>query len=236
MKTAELYILLITPANLDKETETDTLACGQALWNKYKRDTPGRVIRVIPKRGTKVQEETFTKHLVTYQFPFAEQGDITGTNPDTGVYVVGNCSYTSGTLEHLTPAFLAGIIKDCGPKQIRKLSLVACNSMRVPQDKRASYAELLAQELAKSPGPLTPMVAGWDKYVEVIVSGIPRLRETAKEGVFEQDGNVGRKIVGVSSNKRDFAKNHPESKKVLQWSASEGKVLPVDKGWSDKTG
>ncbi|MFC6486403.1 hypothetical protein [Nitratireductor sp. GCM10026969] len=157
--------------------------------------------------------------LVNYGFSPSELDDIKSTER-VGIYLVGNYDREDLVLETMMVEPVARMIKSMGLPKIDKLCLIACAAARVgvkskenkkfPKHSQNANEKCFIYNLCQNLAPLTPMIAGWDGYVEVSTPS-------------HQHGELGSKFTGDKVQKR-----------VLHFRQGEPQWLLQAAGWSDK--
>ena len=253
IKYANDFRSFIDPINM---TTSDDESAFMTKYNPGKLQTALQDM-IVPKEA-----------LVAYTF---EPEEIEATSKErVGVYLIGNLDREDFVLEALWIDPIVGLLKDkLEFSKIDKLCLIACGAARrgvsskdnkLPNDvntrtdtktqnaNEKCYLYQLCKALAAGPKPLTPMIAGWDGFVEI--AGADKDIDAGVEGgVGEAD--AGKKIIELpKSDKRDrparvFArpsgKPHAElggstgtNKRVISFRNGKPTWHLQQEGWSDK--
>jgi hypothetical protein len=167
----------------------------------------------------KIQNSNLKNGLVNYGFEPWELESV-GVHERIGIYLIGNYSREDEVLESMMVEPVAFLIKNLELPKIDKLCLVACGAARVGTSTKDNKKYLTANQnanekcfiynLCQHLHPLTPMIAGWDGYVEVSTSSHPH-------------GATGSKFTQQGVQKR-----------VIQFKGGKPEWQLKNAGWSDK--
>jgi hypothetical protein len=232
MLTEHTWIFTMISPDYQYES-ADTRAGGKALSAQYRRNKNCALVEFKLNKVAAV--EVFSPDVGTNAM-IEMKGDPE-TKGDVGVYILGNFCRLDGHLENYSATALAGMLQLVGFEEIRKLCLIACHAAAEAKGNvnKASFLDLLCKELL----PLTPMIAGWDSYVDVMAPGTDRFKSSTQQFTDqEKQSNTGSKIASAgSTHVNDYVKTNKMArghKRAVQWQGN--KMVPVllDGGWSDK--
>ncbi len=238
MQVKKLFIIGILCNGEDKD---EIMGSAKALWNKYAAVGDKALIHVdasqMDRRGA-FDERKIRAEIVH------SQGSVSDADGEqnVGVYLVGHgYDIAPAGVGNFNAQALADLIHWFEPQAIRKLCMVVCSAGR-PEDRLEGNPSLLQKFCAALAGhKLTPMIAGWERFVTVCRPGLGgTIRKTNSSYYTEEElaPMYGKKIASRDSNRKIVRPGGKPNetlmamKQVYVW---RGEVAtPANDGWSDK--
>lgn len=254
MRVAQLFIISILSD--DPDTNKDTRACAAALMEKSKLKCKNIALVEVsyPDSFNMMNPVSSDSHLKTATVDKITNESLTMTTGADmiGAYLLGNFYRTAFVLEALATPSLAKAVRSAVGERLDKLCLVACSVSRHGKstgdnktfppgnDTQNSGQKCFIYDLCvrlQELG-LTPIMAGWDDYVEVAYTGRENKGAIATVPGHAEAQNSGKKVVTVEGTTA-FASTLPtelrnQHKRVIGFVQGRPTWQLQMAGWSQK--